>query len=291
MPRQTHPNRFRQMGRQLGLLAIGLFVSMLTPIAGCGLPLQGQLARNEAEKMQLLAQLRQEQLRLAAAESSRLTLEARLAEAEKDAARLSDRRNDDGPASDRHSTEAAGWQQRSTATGLRSLAERHPGLKTIGDAAIAPGELGELSELSEIGALDTSILFAAGRADLRPDAIAALDEQMKLLHAASGAGLRIVVAGHADDRSETGAAAGDATEKSTTGQLEISAARAAEVAAWLRRRGIAEENIVTLAVGARQPCDDGASPAGQAKNRRAEIFLAGPQTPLLGADWRPSSRR
>lgn len=272
MPRHVFPPRC------VILFAVASFAAAFS--AGCGLPLQGQLARNEAEKMQLLAQLRQEQLRLAAAESNRLTLEARLAEAEKDAARLSGRPQGVGVTADAPSSPSLGWQQRSVGAALRSLAEQHPGLETISDPAIAAGDL---------GSLDTSILFEAGRADLKPDAIAALDEQMKLLHAASQVGLRIVVAGHADDRSESVAA--DGSQKPSAGELEISAARAAEVAAWLKRRGIVEENIVTLALGARQPCTDGASPAGQAKNRRAEIYLAGPQTPLLGANWRAATKR
>lgn len=252
---------------------------------GCGFSSQAQIARSEAEKLQLLHRLEQEQHRAAAAEASRRELEARLAEAEKDAARLASRTTPSSPGRDASasSSSAAGWQQRSIATALRSLAERHGGLTPV--------------ENGDLGTLDTSILFDPGRAELKPDAAAALDEQIKLLQAATGAGLRVLVAGHADSQSEAGAAppgapsSPGAAASAAAGQLEISAARASAVAAYLRRKGIDEAHIATVALGARQPLVDSSTPAGQTRNRRAEIYLVGPQTPLLGANWRAPATR
>jgi outer membrane protein OmpA-like peptidoglycan-associated protein len=274
------------MAFELSLARNGLvvFVLLTGGIAGCGFPLRGQLAQSEAEKLQLLTQLQQEQIRAAAAEAKRRELEVRLADAEKEAARYAGgaAQQVGGSLAQSPAADAAppapqagvGWQQRSIASALRSLAEHHPGLATV--------------ENSDLGALDTSILFDAGQATLKPDAIAALDEHMKLLHAATGVGLRILVAGHAE-QSESAARAAPAAKAgapSADGQLEISAARAASVAAYLRRRGIAEAHIATVALGARQPSTDASTAAGQTRSRRAEIYLVGPQTPLLGANWR-----
>ena len=102
-----------------------------------------------------------------------------------------------------------------------------------------------------------TIAFEPGNARLTPVGMQVLDELLPLLRQFSGR--RFEVVGHTDDRGTRAA------------NLELSAARAAAVKAYLVGKGIAAEDIETSGAGPDRPVADNASPEGRARNRRIEF--------------------
>lgn len=102
-----------------------------------------------------------------------------------------------------------------------------------------------------------TIAFEPGNARLTPVGTQVLDELLPLLRQFGGR--RFEVVGHTDDRG------------TRTANLELSAARAAAVKAYLVGKGIAAEDIETSGAGPDRPVADNASPEGRARNRRIEF--------------------
>jgi len=104
-----------------------------------------------------------------------------------------------------------------------------------------------------------SVQFASGRADLGPDAVAALMRVAESLRA--GGTQAIDVVGHTD-----GAGSPGSNER-------LAERRATNVKDFLVSRGIAEGRIRTVALGPSVPMGDDRRPEGRATNRRVEIRL------------------
>ena len=102
-----------------------------------------------------------------------------------------------------------------------------------------------------------TIAFEPGNATLTPLGMQVLDELIPLLR--QFAGRRFEVVGHTDDRGTRAV------------NLELSAARAAAVKAYLVGKGIAATDIETSGAGPDRPVADNASPEGRARNRRIEF--------------------
>lgn len=102
-----------------------------------------------------------------------------------------------------------------------------------------------------------TIAFEPGNATLTPAGTQVLDELLPLLRQL--AGRRFEVVGHTDDRGPRMA------------NLQLSAARAEAVKAYLVNKGIAPADIQTAGAGPDQPVADNLNPEGRARNRRIEF--------------------
>lgn len=106
-----------------------------------------------------------------------------------------------------------------------------------------------------------TIEFQPGNATLTPTGQRVLEELLPLLRQL--AGRRFEVVGHTDDRGTRDA------------NLQLSAARAGTVRAWLASRGIPPDAIEASGAGPDRPVADNATPEGRARNRRIEFRVAG----------------
>jgi OOP family OmpA-OmpF porin len=105
------------------------------------------------------------------------------------------------------------------------------------------------------------IVFDLDQATLHPDSAAVLEKARAVLGARPG--LEIEVQGHTDNAGQSDR------------NLELSAARARAVAAWLTAHGIAEGRLAVRGYGAALPIAANTTPAGRAINRRVELVKNG----------------
>ncbi len=101
------------------------------------------------------------------------------------------------------------------------------------------------------------IYFASDEATLQPASDAALHHVLELLQA--DAALKLEIQGHTDS---SGTAAHN---------LQLSAARAQSVLAWLVAHGVAAARLTTRGLGQTVPVADNATLEGRARNRRVEL--------------------
>ena len=129
-----------------------------------------------------------------------------------------------------------------------------------------------------IAKLDTDIVFADGDATLMPAAAEFLKEVATFLKRPEANDLRIVVAGHTDDRR----IAGRATRDRFPDNFRLSAERANVVAAALRDQGITAPRIGVAGFGPHQPVAPNITSTSRGKNRRVEIFVINRDVPVVG---------
>jgi chemotaxis protein MotB len=157
---------------------------------------------------------------------------------------------------------------------LQELSRRHPAL--------------HYDHETGLGKLDTDILFESGDAELKPAAERVLADFAQVLRSPQADGLKIMVVGHTDSQ---GVGKKPLREK-LGDNFQISAARALAVADLLKRAGISEQRIGVAGLGASQPIASNADPQERLKNRRVEIFVVPPETPVVGwTDSTPSIYR
>lgn len=109
--------------------------------------------------------------------------------------------------------------------------------------------------------LSSDVLFDFDKADIRPDAAAALKNVAVVINANPGGAVRIE--GHTDS---VGAEAYN---------LRLSERRAESVKAWLAaQEGITAARVVTRGFGKSRPIASNDTPEGRQKNRRVEIVVA-----------------
>ena len=108
--------------------------------------------------------------------------------------------------------------------------------------------------------IPSDISFDSGKADLKPALRPVLDKFAQTLQANAITTVRII--GHTDN---TGT---DAVND------PLSVRRAASTRNYLADRGVAVNRVAIDGRGSHEPVSENASPAGRAKNRRVEIFVA-----------------
>jgi outer membrane protein OmpA-like peptidoglycan-associated protein len=106
------------------------------------------------------------------------------------------------------------------------------------------------------------VLFATGRADLKPGAIGNLDRLVAFL--AEYPQLAVEIEGHTDS---VGSAASN--------QL-LSERRAASVRSYLLEQGVTARRMTTAGLGESRPVADNETPSGRQQNRRVEIIIENP---------------
>ncbi len=156
-------------------------------------------------------------------------------------------------------------------TRLAALAERYPFL--------------QYDPQTGISKLDTDVLFDSGQADLKPSADQALAEIAEIFTAPDGREFKLMVVGHADAQ----AIRGEELRARYPSNWHLSAGRALAVADWLRQSGIPESRMGVAGFGQHQPIASNDSDDTRSRNRRVEIYVLGPETPLVG--WADTSGR
>lgn len=147
---------------------------------------------------------------------------------------------------------------------LADLSRRHPGL--------------QFDPQSGASKFDNDVLFDSGEARLRPDALGMLDEFATLLKEPQARELRVMVVGHADDRQIVKSA----TRERYPDNWHLSSARALAVAEYLQQAGVREEQLGIASLGRHQPISPNDTADDRQRNRRVEIFVMGPDTPIVG---------
>jgi flagellar motor protein MotB len=126
--------------------------------------------------------------------------------------------------------------------------------------------------------LDTDVLFDSGKAEIRGEAEPMLDELAGLLKSPEARELRVMVVGHTDSRR----IGRRETRERYPDNWHLASGRALAVAEYLQARGVREEQLGVTAFGKHQPIASNQSAVDRQRNRRVEIFVTGPNTPIVG---------
>lgn len=130
---------------------------------------------------------------------------------------------------------------------------------------------------------DSDVLFDSGDARLKPDAQRILKEFAELFRTADAHDLRVMVVGHTDNR----AVARRETRERFPDNWHLSTARALAVADFLQQAGVREDQVGVSGYGRHQPVSSNSTADDRQRNRRVEIFVLSPETPIVG--WTESA--
>ncbi|MGD9723537.1 MAG: flagellar motor protein MotB [Pirellulales bacterium] len=159
-----------------------------------------------------------------------------------------------------------------------------------GRSKVPPGLSSQLAALAErypilqydpttgISKFDTDLLFDSGDDRLRPGAEQILAEFAALFQSPEASAVKIMVVGHADSQGIKGQ---ELRSRYPT-NWHLSAGRALVVADHLRGAGIPEARMGVAGFGQYQPISSNETADTRQRNRRVEIYLLGPETPLVG---------
>jgi chemotaxis protein MotB len=157
-------------------------------------------------------------------------------------------------------------------------------------AGLPAGVNGQLAELAQrypmlqfdartgISKFDTDLLFDSGDAQLKPGADRMLSEFAEIFRSPEARDLKIMVVGHADAQGIKGR---EVRERYPT-NWHLSAGRALAVADRLRKAGLPEDRMGVTGFGQYQPVSPNDTAEARQRNRRVEIFVLGPETPVVG---------
>jgi len=147
---------------------------------------------------------------------------------------------------------------------LAELAERYPSLHYDPETGISK--------------LDTDVLFDSGDAQLKPGGDRVLGEIAEIFSSPEARELKLMVVGHADAQGIKGR---ELRSRFPT-NWHLSAGRALTVADWLRQNGIPEGRMGVAGFGQYQPIAPNDTADARQRNRRVEIYVLGPETPVVG---------
>jgi chemotaxis protein MotB len=162
--------------------------------------------------------------------------------------------------------------------------------RRLAGGSLPPGVSGRLAALAErypslqydprtgISKLDTDLLFDSGQSDLKPGADQVLREIAQIFGSPEARELKLMVVGHADSQ----AIKGVELRSKYPSNWHLSAGRALSVADWLRQSGIPEGRMGVAGFGQYQPIASNDSEESRGRNRRVEIYVLGPETPVVG---------
>jgi len=257
----------------LGLLALALVV----PAAGCQLVSRNQLTACEAQTRELSEQSKAQLAEIANLKAHNRTVENRLMKAEEELALLDERAGLDKQKMSNYEYErdqvgqeleglvqTASFHSGPVDPRLRDLCRRCPDLK--------------LDPKSGLCKLKSDVQFTSGEASLPPDARRQLDQLAQLLKTPQARDLRVMVVGHTDSRT----VGKRGTRDHYPDNWHLSAARALNVAEYLQRAGLREDQVGIAGYGRHQPVAANETEATRMRNRRVEIFITGPETPSVG---------
>jgi chemotaxis protein MotB len=251
--------------QRLTLVAIGSIA--LLACAGCLYVPRSQLSAVELRTNALAEQSKAQLAEIASLKAHARKLEDKLIHAEDELAAFEQRTG-----IDRRRLLAKGNVPRATLRGvadtptrrLEALAERYPIVRIDPETGAAK--------------LEADVLFESGESRLGTEARRELDELTRLLNSGDAREFRVLVVGHTDDRP----IAGRETRQQFPDNWHLSAARALTVADYLQKQGLGEERVGVAGFGRHEPISDNATATDRQRNRRVEIFLLSPDTPVVG---------
>lgn len=246
--------------RQFGWWLV--FGSCCSAAPGCLCVPRSELDRAQAHSQMLAEKNRSLEAELANQQRHRHDVENQLAQAEEELAELDEQLS--GKRTARGIPAALGKR-------LAKISQQHPALEF--DAATGAAKL------------DTDVLFDSGEARLRDEARPMLDDVAEVLTSPEARDLRIMVVGHADARKVAKAE----TRQRYPDNWHLAAARALSVAEYLQKAGVREEQIGVTSLGRHEPVASNDNPRDRQRNRRVEIFVTGPDTPIVG--WHDDERQ
>ena len=131
---------------------------------------------------------------------------------------------------------------------------------------------------------DSGILFATGKADLSSTAKTSLFQFANVLK--NNADCDVAVQGYTDNQGWKGKNA----EQSQQKNLELSQQRAQSVTNYLLTQGVSSAQIrSTMGYGEANPVADNSTKAGQAQNRRVEVYMYASQAMIQQAQQQAAS--
>jgi len=202
------------------------------------------------------------------------TVENQLIRAEEELAQLDDQYGRDRKKLANLSSERARLRSRFPGAGagipegvsnrLAALAQKYPSL--------------HFDPESGMSKLDSDVFFGSGETELKPQASKLLSEFADIFRAPEARDMKIMVVGHTDARGIKGRE----MRSHYPSNWHLSAGRALAVADHLRKAGIPEERMGVAGFGEHQPISPNDTADSRSKNRRVEIFVVGPETPIVG---------
>ena len=129
-----------------------------------------------------------------------------------------------------------------------------------------------------ISKLDTDVLFPSGDTQIKGEADRLLREFARIMQAPDAKHLKVMVVGHTDDAGIRGRE----VRSKHPNNWSLSTARAVAVAAKLKEAGIGDDRMGVAGFAAHQPISPNDTADSRSRNRRVEIFVVGPETPVVG---------
>lgn len=133
-----------------------------------------------------------------------------------------------------------------------------------------------------VSKFSTDLLFASGSDEVQPKAKQVLEEFAQIMTQGDARNLKVLVSGHTDDK----AVSHRTTAERHRDNMGLSAHRALSVMRALRGAGISEGRMGVSGYGQHQPVEANANDGSRQKNRRVEIYVLAPDTPVANA-WDP----
>jgi chemotaxis protein MotB len=152
---------------------------------------------------------------------------------------------------------------------LVGLSKRHPSL--------------QFDQQTGVAKLDSDVVFDSGNAELKPQAEQTLVDLAEVLQSQEGREMKVMIVGHTDSLK----IAGKEARQRYGDNWNLSTSRALTVAKYLGKSGVAEQRMGVAGYGGQQPIAPNTSPADRRRNRRVEIFIVPPDTPIVG--WTETS--
>lgn len=141
---------------------------------------------------------------------------------------------------------------------FRDLAERYPDF--------------EFDPETGVSKLNADLLFASGSDEVRPEAVALLEEFAAIMNSEDARQFNILVVGHTDDKPIARAG----TRQRHPTNWDLSAHRATSVVKALARVGLAERRMGVAGYSMHQPVAPNDSEENRQRNRRVEIYVLAP---------------
>lgn len=133
-----------------------------------------------------------------------------------------------------------------------------------------------------VSKFSTDLLFASGSDELTGKAKELLREVAGILNQGEARDLKVLVSGHTDDKPISKKATADKHHDN----MGLAAHRALSVERELKKAGLAEARMGVSGYGPHQPVEPNTDDKSRQKNRRVEIFVLAPTTPVANG-WDP----
>lgn len=115
----------------------------------------------------------------------------------------------------------------------------------------------------------SDLTFNSGDAQLKPEAVNAIERFSRILNSASAAGYELMVCGHADNQKVSAGTA----QRGHKDNWYLSSHRALSVAEALQKQGVDSKRIGAVGYGEFRPIADNSTKQGMAANRRVEVLI------------------